>query len=57
VREPAAENCAVDRSAGMILLGPDGQFIRKFAFATPVDDIAAELREALAAYPAAPARR
>ena len=57
VREPGSDNYAMDHSAGMILLGPDGQFIRKFAFATPVDDIAAELREALAAYPAAPARR
>ncbi|WP_153146591.1 SCO family protein [Dechloromonas sp. H13] len=57
VREPGAENYAVDHSAGMILLGPDGAFIKKFAFATPVDDIAAQLREVLAAHPAAPARR
>ncbi|KAF4513895.1 UNVERIFIED_CONTAM: hypothetical protein B566_EDAN017576 [Ephemera danica] len=43
VREPGAENYAVDHSAGMILLGPDGQFIRKFAFAMPVDEILARL--------------
>ena len=57
MREPAAENCAVDRSAGMILLGPDGQFIRKFAFATPVDDIVRELGEILGTYAPASARR
>ncbi len=57
VREPGAENYAVDHSAGMILLGPDGGFIKKFAFATPVDQITAQLRETLAATPAAPPRR
>ena len=49
VREPGSDNYAVDHSAGMILLGPDGQFIRKFAFATPVDEISAQLREILGA--------
>ena len=57
VREPGNANYAVDHSAGMILLGPDGQFIKKFAFATPVDQITAQLQETLAAYPTAPARR
>ena len=57
VREPGAENYAVDHSAGMILLGPDGQFIKKFAFATPVDQITAQIGEILATYPAAPIRR
>jgi len=57
VREPGNANYAVDHSAGMILLGPDGQFIKKFAFATPVDQITAQLQETLAAYPATPARR
>ena len=57
VREPGAENYAVDHSAGMILLGPDGQFIRKFAFATPVDEITAQLAEIMGAYQASPARR
>lgn len=37
---------AVDHSAGMILLGPDGQVVRKFAFATPIG----ELAERIAAY-------
>lgn len=31
---------AVDHSAGMILLGPDGQFVKKFPFALPVEEIA-----------------
>jgi protein SCO1/2 len=57
VREPGAENYAVDHSAGMILLGPDGTFIKKFAFAMPVDEISAQLREILGAYPVQPARR
>ena len=57
VREPGAENYAVDHSAGMILLGPDGQFIKKFAFATPVDEIAAQLAEIMGAYHVSPARR
>ena len=57
VREPGAENYAVDHSAGMILLGPDGTFIRKFAFATPVDEITVQLLEIMAAYQASPARR
>jgi protein SCO1 len=47
VREPGAENYAVDHSAGMILLGPDGQFVGKFAFAMPVDEIVARLDKIL----------
>jgi protein SCO1 len=57
VREPGNENYAVDHSAGMILLGPEGEFIKKFAFATPVDDIVKVLDEILAATPRMPARR
>lgn len=34
------KNYAVDHSAGMILLGPDGQFVKKFPFAMPVEEIA-----------------
>ena len=46
VQAPGAGPYAVDHAAGMILLGPDGQVIRKFAFATPV----AELSERISAY-------
>ena len=46
VREPgtAPDRYAVDHSAGMILLGPDGSVIKKFAFAMPVTNITEELR-------------
>ena len=57
VREPGNDNYAVDHSAGMILLGPDGEFIKKFAFATPVDEITGQLREILDTRPAPPQRR
>jgi protein SCO1 len=57
VREPGSENYAVDHSAGMILLGPDGEFIKKFAFATPVADISAQLAEIFGTYQPSPARR
>lgn len=45
VREPGAEpdRYSVDHSAGMFLLGPDGSFIRKFAFATPVVEISTQI--------------
>jgi hypothetical protein len=52
VREPGSDNCAADHSPGIILL--DGQFIRKFAFATPVDQITAQLVEILVEYPVTP---
>lgn len=50
VREPgsAPGNYTVDHSAGMILLGPDGQFVRKFAYATPVAEISARIGQLLA---------
>jgi protein SCO1 len=57
VLEPGSENYAMDHSAGMILLGPDGQYLRKFAFATPVEQITAQLVEIMIAHPAGPARR
>jgi len=46
VREPGAapDRYAVDHSAGMILLGPEGTFIKKFAFATPVTEISEQIR-------------
>jgi protein SCO1 len=57
VREPGNDNYSMDHSAGMILLGPEGEFVKKFAFATPVDDIVKALGETLAATPKMPARR
>lgn len=37
-------NYAVDHSAGMYLLGPDGSFAKKFAYATPPAEIATTIR-------------
>jgi protein SCO1/2 len=40
--EPGAEKdkYSVDHSAGMYLLGPDGGFLGKFAYATPPQEVA-----------------
>lgn len=52
VREPgtAPDRYAVDHSAGMILLGPDGTFVKKFAFAMPVTDITEQIRNFIKNY-------
>jgi protein SCO1/2 len=52
VREPGApaDRYSVDHSAGMILLGPDGRFLKKFAYATPAEEMAEAIGTALAAY-------
>ncbi len=49
VRQPGADpgRYAVDHSAGMILLGPQGEFIKKFAFSTPVPEVTKQLGELL----------
>lgn len=52
----AADRYAVDHSAGMYLLGPDGDFLKKFAYATPPGEIAAAIRAAMEARPPTPAR-
>lgn len=44
VKGQAPEHYAVDHSAGMYLLGPEGQYIRKFSFGTPPVEIAREIR-------------
>jgi protein SCO1/2 len=45
---------AVDHSAGMVLLGPDGGFIARFAYAAPATEIAQRIRAAMAAQPPRP---
>jgi protein SCO1/2 len=40
----ADANYAVDHSAGMYLLGPDGGFAKKFAYATPPAEIVTAIR-------------
>lgn len=49
VHEPGGDpgRYAVDHSAGMILLGPQGEFIKKFAFSTPVPEVTKQLGELL----------
>lgn len=44
--EPGAEKdkYSVDHSAGMYLLGPDGRFLAKFAYASPPQEIADRLK-------------
>ncbi|MDD5328573.1 MAG: SCO family protein [Sulfuricella sp.] len=44
--EPGAakDQYSVDHSAGMYLLGPDGRFLVKFAYATPPQEIAARIQ-------------
>lgn len=46
---PGASHYSVDHSAGMYLLGPDGRFITKLAFGTPVPELVEKLRPLLAA--------
>lgn len=45
VRDPDGDpsRYAVDHSAGMILLGPDGEFIKKFAFSMPTTEISTQI--------------
>lgn len=51
VREPGApaDQYSVDHSAGLYLLGPDGGFLHKFAYQTPPVDVAARIRDYMAA--------
>ncbi len=42
--EARANTYALDHSAGMYLLDPDGQLIKKFAYGTEVSSMAAEIR-------------
>ena len=50
VREPGAapDHYAVDHTAGMYLLGPDGRFLAKYPYATPVRELAARIRDYIA---------
>jgi protein SCO1/2 len=41
------QHYAVDHSAGMYLLSPGGQFLTKFAYGTPVEDITARIESEL----------
>jgi protein SCO1/2 len=52
-----ALNYAVDHSAGMYLLAPGGRFLAKFAYGTPVAEIAARIGSAIEAHPTTAAAR
>lgn len=56
--EPGAakDKYSVDHSAGMYLLGPDGRFLAKFAYATPPEQIAERILHLMDAQLAAPVR-
>ncbi|PWB49862.1 MAG: SCO family protein [Nitrosomonadales bacterium] len=49
--EPGAakDKYSVDHSAGMYLLGPDGRFLAKFAYATPPAEVAERIRHLMEA--------
>lgn len=49
VYEPGAppERYAMDHTAGMYLIGPDGRFLAKFPYAMPVQELVARIREYL----------
>jgi protein SCO1/2 len=59
-REPGAapDKYSVDHSAGMYLLGPDGRFLAKFAYAQPPQEIAERIAALIAeTKPPRPARK
>jgi len=58
-REPGAapDQYSVDHSAGIYLLGPDGRYIRKFAYATAPLEIAERIGEIMAGSEYRPAVR
>lgn len=51
VREPGApaDQYAVDHSVGMFLLGADGRYLRRFAYAMPAAEIVGRIREIMGA--------
>lgn len=53
VQEPGApaERYVVDHSAGMYLLGPDGRFLAKFAYAMPVQELTRRIGDYLKSAP------
>lgn len=53
VREPgaAANAYTVDHTAGLYLVGPEGQLLTRFGYGTPVDQVVARIRRWLAAEP------
>ncbi|HTY03445.1 MAG TPA: SCO family protein [Rhodocyclaceae bacterium] len=46
-----ADRYAVDHTAGMFVLGPDGGYVTRFAYSTPPGEVAARLRKLIADLP------
>ena len=46
VQPPGASHYSIDHSAGMYLLGPDGAFVAKLPYGTPMSELVARIREA-----------
>jgi protein SCO1/2 len=57
VQVPGASHYSVDHSAGMYLLGPDGAFVAKLAYGTPVGELVERVHAIVAQAPAAARRR
>lgn len=52
VQAPGASHYSIDHSASTYLLGPQGEFIAKFAYGTSAADVAVRVREAMQHAPA-----
>ena len=57
VKEPGASHYSVDHSAGMILLGPEGAFVTKFAYGASAEEIAGKIGLLLERLPPATQRK
>lgn len=57
VKEPGASHYAVDHSAGMVLIGPEGAFVTKFAYGTSAEEIAGKIGKILETLPPAILRK
>jgi len=51
VQPPGASHYSIDHSAGLYLLGPDGAFVAKLPYGTPVESLVARIREAMGESP------
>jgi cytochrome oxidase Cu insertion factor (SCO1/SenC/PrrC family) len=47
----AANAYTVDHTAGLFLVGPEGQLLTRFGYSTPVDQVVARIRRWLEAEP------
>ncbi|MDP2811286.1 MAG: SCO family protein, partial [Rhodocyclaceae bacterium] len=57
VQEPGASHYAMDHSAGMVLIGPDGVFVTKFVYGTSAEEIAGKIGKLMEMLPPATSRK